>query len=281
PVQSLAAAVQRHARTRTADRAEAPHSSALPHGGGGTVARELGYPYRAVRTVATMIQASEYLNAQLHELHVEPAYERRLRVLLEYCRRGLPSVDETMLRRAFGIAYWAHRDDRRASGERYISHPLEVATIVARDVPFDDVSVAAALLHDTVEDTDLSLELLEAEFGREMALIIDGLTKIDHVFESRELGQAENVRKLMLSMASDIRVIIVKFADRLHNMRTLGSLPQRKQLKIASETQDLFVPLAHRFGLNEVKTELEELCLKYIQPEAYQASCREREEVKM
>src|SRR5690606_31846144 len=90
PVQSLAAAVQRHARTRTADRAEAPHSSALPHGGGGTVARELGYPYRAVRTVATMIQASEYLSAQLHELHVEPAYERRLRVLLEYCRRGLP-----------------------------------------------------------------------------------------------------------------------------------------------------------------------------------------------
>ncbi|MEP0545509.1 MAG: bifunctional (p)ppGpp synthetase/guanosine-3',5'-bis(diphosphate) 3'-pyrophosphohydrolase [Rhodothermales bacterium] len=221
-----------------------------------------------------MIQASKYLSAQLQELQIEPAFERRLRVLLEYCSRNLPSVDEAMLRRAFGIAYWAHRDDHRASGERYISHPLEVATIVARDVPFDDVSVAAALLHDTVEDTDLSLELIEAEFGREMALIIDGLTKIDHVFESRELGQAENVRKLMLSMASDIRVIIVKFADRLHNMRTLGSLPQRKQLKIASETQDLFVPLAHRFGLNEVKTELEELCLKYLQSDAYQEIAR-------
>jgi len=216
-----------------------------------------------------MIQASKYLSAQLHELQIEPAFDRRLRVLLEYCDRNLPRVDEKMLRRAFGIAYWAHRDDRRASGERYISHPLEVATIVARDVPFDDVSVAAALLHDTVEDTDISLELIEGEFGREMALIIDGLTKIDHVFESRELGQAENVRKLMLSMASDIRVIIVKFADRLHNMRTLGSLPQRKQLKIASETQDLFVPLAHRFGLNEVKTELEDLCLKHVQPDAY------------
>ncbi len=221
-----------------------------------------------------MIQASQYLNAQLKELHVEPAFERRLRVLLEYCRRSLPSVDENMLRRAFGIAYWAHRDDRRASGERYISHPLEVATIVAKDIPFDDMTVAAALLHDTVEDTDISLELIEGEFGQKMALIIDGLTKIDHVFESRDLGQAENVRKLMLSMASDIRVILVKFADRLHNMRTLDSLPARKQLKIASETQDLFVPLAHRFGLYEVKTELEDLCLKYIQPEVYREIAR-------
>lgn len=221
-----------------------------------------------------MIQASQYLNAQLHELHVEPAYERRLRVLLEYCRRSIPSVDEAMLRRAFGIAYWAHRDDLRASGERYISHPLEVATIVAQDIPFDDVSVAAALLHDTVEDTDISLELIEGEFGPKMAQIVDGLTKIDHVFETRDLSQAENVRKLMLSMASDIRVILVKFADRLHNMRTLDSLPQRKQLKIASETQDLFVPLAHRFGLYEVKTELEDLCLKYIQPEAYREIAR-------
>ena len=221
-----------------------------------------------------MIQASEYLNAQLQELHVEPAFERRLRVLLEYCRRALPTVDEGMLRRAFGVAYWAHRDDRRASGERYISHPLEVATIVAKDIPFDDVAVAAALLHDTVEDTDISLELIEGEFGSQMAQIIDGLTKIDHVFESRDLGQAENVRKLMLSMASDIRVILVKFADRLHNMRTLGSLPTRKQLKIASETQDLFVPLAHRFGLYEVKTELEDLCLKYLQPEVYREIAR-------
>ncbi|MEM1041909.1 MAG: bifunctional (p)ppGpp synthetase/guanosine-3',5'-bis(diphosphate) 3'-pyrophosphohydrolase [Bacteroidota bacterium] len=218
-----------------------------------------------------MIQASSYFSAQLRDIHVEPAFERRFRVLLEYCRRNLPAVDEDFVRRAFGVAYWAHRDDRRASGERYISHPLEVATIVARDVPFDDVSVIAALLHDTVEDTDLSLELVEAEFGQGMAQIIDGLTKIDHVFASRDLGQAENVRKLMLSMASDIRVIIVKFADRLHNMRTLGSLSQRRQLKIATETHDLFVPLAHRFGLNKVKTELEDLCLKYLQPDAYRA----------
>jgi GTP diphosphokinase / guanosine-3',5'-bis(diphosphate) 3'-diphosphatase len=216
-----------------------------------------------------MIQASPPLHEALRSLDVEPQFERRLRVLLEYARRNLHHVDEAMLRRAFGLAYWAHRDDRRASGEPYIAHPLEVATIVAQKIPFDDVTVAAALLHDTVEDTDISLELIEAEFGHEMRQIIDGLTKIDHVFESRELGQAENVRKLMLSMASDIRVILVKFADRLHNMRTLGSLPQPKQLKIASETRDLFVPLAHRFGLHEVKNELEDLCLKVIEPEAY------------
>ncbi len=221
-----------------------------------------------------MIKASPYLSAQLQDIHVEPAFERRFRVLLEHCRRNLPVVDEAYLRRAFGVAYWAHRHDRRASGERYISHPLEVATIVARDVPFDDVSVVAAILHDTVEDTDISLDLIEAEFGQGMAKIIDGLTKIDYVFASRELGQAENVRKLMLSMASDIRVIIVKFADRLHNMRTLDSLSQPKQLKIASETHDLFVPLAHRFGLNEVKTELEDLCLKYLQPDAYREIAR-------
>lgn len=218
-----------------------------------------------------MIKASSTLREQLTRLEIEPAYERRLRVLLEYVRRNLPGSDEGMIRRAFELAYWAHRDDRRASGELYIAHPLEVATIMAQKIPFDDHAVAAALLHDTVEDTDISLELIEAEFGAEMRRIIDGLTKIDHVFESRELGQAENVRKLVLSMAEDVRVILVKFADRLHNMRTLGSLPPHKRLKIASETRDLFVPLAHRFGLHEVKTELEDLCLKAIEPESYRA----------
>jgi GTP diphosphokinase / guanosine-3',5'-bis(diphosphate) 3'-diphosphatase len=218
-----------------------------------------------------MIQASPPLSEHLRQLEIDPQHERRLKVLLEYARRHLHEVDEEMLRRAFALAYWAHREDRRASGEAYIVHPLEVATLVAQKIPFDDVTVAAALLHDTVEDTDISLELIESEFGSEMRRIIDGLTKIDHVFESRELGQAENVRKLMLSMANDIRVILVKFADRLHNMRTLESLPAPKQLKIASETRDLFVPLAHRFGLHEVKTELEDLSLKYIDPESYRS----------
>ncbi|GAB5537709.1 MAG: bifunctional (p)ppGpp synthetase/guanosine-3',5'-bis(diphosphate) 3'-pyrophosphohydrolase [Rubricoccaceae bacterium] len=217
-----------------------------------------------------MISASADLHRQLDDLHVEPEYERRLRVLLEHCRRNLPSVDERLIRRAFKVAYWAHRNDRRASGELYISHPLEVALIAARDIRADDVTVAAALLHDTVEDTDLSLTLLQSEFGETVAQITDGVTKIGSVFENRALGQAENVRKLMLSMASDVRVILVKFADRLHNMRTLGSLKREKQVRIATETHDLFAPLAHRFGLHEVKSELEDLSLKYLEPEAFQ-----------
>lgn len=218
----------------------------------------------------SMISASATLDQHLRDLVVIPEYERRLRVLLEHCDRNLPSVDEGLIRRAFRVAYWAHRDDRRASGELYISHPLEVALIAAKDIRMDDVTVAAALLHDTIEDTDISFDLLRSEFGDEVAQITDGVTKIGSVFETRALGRAENVRKLMLSMASDVRVILVKFADRLHNMRTLGAMPESKQLRIAAETRDLFAPLAHRFGLHEVKTELEDLSLKYLEPEAFQ-----------
>lgn len=221
-----------------------------------------------------MPTASATLQAALQDLHVEPEFERGVRVLIEHARRTLPTVDEALIRRAFHVAYWAHRDDRRASGELYIAHPLEVAVIAARDIRFDEATVVAALLHDTVEDTDLSLDLIEEEFGPEIAAITDGVTKIGHVFESRAMGRAENVRKLMLSMASDIRVILVKFADRLHNMRTLGALPQRKRVQIATETMDLYVPLAHRFGLHEVKTEFEDLALKYLEPEAYQNIAR-------
>ena len=175
-----------------------------------------------------MIQASETLHRQLSELDVAPEYERQLRVLLEHARRNLPSVDEDLIRRAFRVAYWAHRDDRRATGELYISHPLEVAVIAARDIRADDVTVAAALLHDTVEDTDLSLSLIESEFGPEIAAITDGVTKIGSIVGGRGLKHDENVRKLMLSMASDVRVILVKFADRLHNMRTLAR-PESRQ----------------------------------------------------
>lgn len=214
-----------------------------------------------------MIQASAILKNT--DLQIEPELEAQLNELLEICRRTLPSVNDDLIRRAFKLSYWAHRNHRRASGELYITHPIEVATIVARDIGFDDISVAAALLHDTVEDTEFSLDFIREEFGSTMASIIDGLTKIGDVFATRELGQAENVRKLMLSMATDIRVILVKFADRLHNMRTLESLPKNKQLKIASETLDLFAPLAHRFGLHAVKSELEDLSLRSLNPEAY------------
>ena len=214
-----------------------------------------------------MIEVSDILKNA--DIHVEPEYEQKLEELLELCRKHLLSVNEELIKRAFRLSYWAHRNDRRASGELYINHPLAVAAIVAKDISFDDISVAAALLHDVVEDTELSVEFIKQEFDDTLAIIIDGLTKIDGVFASRELGQAENVRKLMLSMASDIRVILVKFADRLHNMRTLDSLPRKKQIKIASETLDLFAPLAHRFGLFAIKGELEDLTLKILKPESY------------
>jgi len=218
-----------------------------------------------------MIQASATLHQHLRDLRVQPEYERRLRLLIEHARRNLPAVDEDRIRRAFQVAYWAHRDDHRASGELYIAHPLEVALIAAKDIRLDEATVIAALLHDTVEDTDMSLELIEAEFGPEVARITDGVTKIGHIFGTREMGHAENVRKLMLSMASDIRVILVKFADRLHNMRTLASLPLDRRLQVAAETLDLYAPLAHRFGLHEMKTELEDLSLKYLEPDSYRA----------
>ncbi|MFB6273022.1 MAG: bifunctional (p)ppGpp synthetase/guanosine-3',5'-bis(diphosphate) 3'-pyrophosphohydrolase [Salinibacter sp.] len=214
-----------------------------------------------------MIQASAV--PRQVEIDIDPEYQDRLEELLSVCRQHLPAVDEHMIRRAFRLSYWAHRNDWRESGEKYVSHPLRVATIVARDIGLDDTSVAAALLHDVVEDTELSLDLIEDEFGETMRTIIDGLTKIEGVFSSQKLGQAENVRKLMLSMASDLRVILVKFADRLHNMRTIEALPKKKQLQKASETQELFAPLAHRFGLFTIKSELEDLSFKILDPEAY------------
>jgi GTP pyrophosphokinase/guanosine-3',5'-bis(diphosphate) 3'-pyrophosphohydrolase len=214
-----------------------------------------------------MIQASAV--PQKGEIDIDPKYRQQREDLLSQCRAHLPAVDADMIRRAFRLSYWAHRNDWRESGEKYVSHPLRVASIVARDIGLDDTSVAAALLHDVVEDTELSLSLIEDEFGATMANIIDGLTKIEGVFTSQKLGQAENVRKLMLSMATDLRVILVKFADRLHNMRTIEALPRKKQLRKASETLNLFAPLAHRFGLFPIKSELEDLCFEILDPEAY------------
>lgn len=226
-----------------------------------------------------MLRASSILSNT--DLQVEPEFEAGLDELLDACRQSLRSVDEDMIRRAFMLGYWAHRNDRRASGERFITHPIEVATIVARDIGFDDVSVISALLHDTVEDTEFSLDLIREEFGDAVSNIVDGLTKIRGVSWNPELGQAENVRKLMLSMATDIRVILIKFADRLHNLRTIGSLPKQKQLKIASETLDLFAPLAHRFGLHAIKAELEDISLKILHPEEYRGVVRSLQATKV
>ncbi len=219
-----------------------------------------------------MVQVSTLLKEG--DLNIPEAYQQRLEALIQVCHKHLARVDENLIRRAFRVSYWAHRDHRRVTGEPYILHPLEVAFIVAEDISFDDVSVAAALLHDVVEDSDISLDFIREEFGEPMGIIIDGLTKIQDVFTSRELGQAENVRKLMLSMAEDIRVILVKFADRLHNMRTIEALPPQKRLKIATETLELFAPLAHRFGLFKIKSELEDLSLKVLHPDDYYAIVR-------
>lgn len=229
-------------------------------------------PVDAVVTPAPrpLSRETEALWAEVEAFPVPRQFQRKLNALLKVCRETLPDVDEALIEMAFLLAHWAHRNDKRATGEPYITHPLEVAAIVARHIHFDDTCVAAALLHDVVEDNSrLTVRHIEELFDPTLAGIVDGVTKIEREFESREMRQAENFRKLLLSMASDIRVILVKFGDRLHNMRTIGSLREEKQLKIASETLELFAPLAHRFGLYSIKNEFEDLGLKAINPEAY------------
>ncbi len=196
-------------------------------------------------------------------------FKTRLRALVESCKQNLKSFDEQLITRAFYLCYDAHRHTNRASGEPYYTHPHEVALVVAREIPLDDVSVAAALLHDVVEDTEYTLDDIRAEFGDDVAEIVDGVTKITGVFKSHEVTKAASYRKLLISMVNDVRVILVKFADRLHNMRTLQSLPEHKQKRMARETLDIYAPFAHRFGLGNLKWELEDLSFKYLNPESY------------
>lgn len=193
----------------------------------------------------------------------------RYRTLLRSLSESADSDDKKLIRKAFNLAKDAHAEVRRKSGEPYIFHPIEVATIVAKEIGLGPISVASALIHDVVEDSDYTLEDIERLFGEEIARIIDGLTKISGVFDQNISMQAENFRKMLLTISDDIRVIIIKLADRLHNMRTMESMPPHKQLKIASETLYLYAPLAHRIGLYNIKTELEDLSLKYTEPEVY------------
>ncbi|MGB0934382.1 MAG: RelA/SpoT family protein [Lishizhenia sp.] len=174
-----------------------------------------------------------------------------------------------MIRKAFDIAVEAHKDMRRKSGEPYIYHPISVARICAEEMGLGATAIACALLHDTVEDTYITLEDIEESFGSTSRKIIDGLTKIPEVFDENASIQAENFRKMILTISDDLRVVLIKLADRLHNMRTLSSMRIDKQLKIASETNFLYAPLAHRLGLYTIKNELEDLCLKYTNPEKY------------
>lgn len=178
--------------------------------------------------------------------------------------------DTSLIRKAFDMALEAHKDMRRKSGEPYIYHPIAVAKICAEEMGLGATAVVCALLHDTVEDTHITLEDVEDLFGPRVRLIIDGLTKIPEVFDENASIQAENFRKMILTISDDLRVVLIKLADRLHNMRTLGSMRADKQLKIASETKFLYAPLAHRLGLYSIKTELEDLSMMYCETDIYQ-----------
>ena len=195
---------------------------------------------------------------------------KQYKKLLKISYRTLSKEDKKLIRNAFDIAVDAHKEQRRKSGEAYIFHPIAVAKIVASEIGLDSTSIAAALLHDVVEDTDYTLADIEQMFGESVARIVDGLTKISHLSTDKNNSlQAENFRKMLLTLNEDIRVIIIKIADRLHNMQTMGAMPPNKQVKIASETLYIYAPLAHRIGMYNIKSELEDLSLKYTEPEVY------------
>ncbi|MGM0504949.1 MAG: RelA/SpoT family protein [Bacteroidota bacterium] len=200
----------------------------------------------------------------------ENAYAEELyNDLIASCSKHVKVNDIELIRKAFDLAKESHKGVKRKSGEPYIIHPLAVAKIVTSEIGLGAISIACALLHDVVEDTDYTLEDIRHLFGDKIASIIDGLTKIAGVFDNRSSLQAENFRKMLLTMSDDVRVILIKLADRLHNMRTLDSMLPNKQLKIAGETVYLYAPLAHRLGLYAIKTELEDLSLKYRHPKVY------------
>jgi len=194
---------------------------------------------------------------------------RKYRALLRALKPKLKPGSKEQVRVAFEIAAEAHKTTRRKSGEPYILHPLAVAMICVEEIGLGVRSTICALLHDTVEDTDITLEMISREFGPEIAKIVDGLTKISNVLDANSSQQAENFKKILLTLTDDPRVILIKLADRLHNMRTLGSMKREKQLKIASETVYVYAPLAHRMGLYNIKTEMEDLAMKYMEPDSY------------
>ncbi len=206
---------------------------------------------------------------------------KKYRSLLRVLRPSLQKGDRSSIRKAFDMALEAHKDMRRRSGEPYIFHPIAVAQIAAEEIGLGPTSIICALLHDIVEDTSVSLETVEKEFGKKTATIIDGLTKISGVFDQKSSIQAENFRKMLLTLADDVRVILIKLADRLHNMRTLDSLPTEKQLKISSETNYLYAPLAHRLGLYAIKSELEDLSMKYTERPTYKFIAQKLAETKV
>ena len=206
---------------------------------------------------------------------------KQYKELLQISYQTLSNKDKTLIRSAFDTAVHAHRNQRRKSGEPYVFHPISVAKIVAQEIGLDATSIAAALLHDVVEDTEYSFEDIEKLFGSDVMRIVEGLTKISKLSKESNVSlQAENFRKLLITLNDDIRVIIIKIADRLHNMQTLDSMPEYKQIRIASETLYIYAPLSHRIGLYNIKTELEDLSFKYTEADRYESIKNKIEESK-
>ena len=219
-----------------------------------------------------MIASDEIENKEIAKQYKE---------LLQISYQTLSDKDKKLIRSAFDTAVHAHRNQRRKTGEPYIFHPINVAKIVAHQIGLDATSIASALLHDVVEDTDYKFEELEKLFGTGVAKIVEGLTKISKLSKESDISlQAENFKKLLLTLNDDIRVIIIKIADRLHNMQTLDAMPEHKQLKISSETLYIYAPLAHRIGLYNIKTELEDLSFKYTEPVRFESIKNNIEESK-
>jgi len=205
------------------------------------------------------------INSEQERLEILRQYRR----LIEVWHTRKNTEDKWLVRKAFRIAADAHKDMRRKSGEPFILHPISVAIIAAKEIGLGRTSIISALLHDTVEDTDLTLDDIVGIFGAEVGRIIDGLTKIDEISGSSSTAQAETIKKLLFTLSDDVRVILIKLADRIHNMRTLDSMPRDKQLRVVSETQYIYAPLAYRLGLYSIKSELEELSFKFSQPKIY------------
>lgn len=225
----------------------------------------------------TVASAPKY---NLNEEQEKKLILREYRALLRALKVKLKPGDRKLIRIAFELSAEAHKTMRRKSGEPYILHPLAVARICVEEIGLGIRSTICALMHDTVEDTDITLEDVEREFGNEIARIVDGLTKISNVIDVNASQQAENFRKILLTLTDDPRVILIKLADRLHNMRTMDSMKREKQLKISSETVYVYAPLAHRMGLYNIKTELEDLAMKYLEPDQYREIARKLAETR-
>jgi GTP pyrophosphokinase len=225
----------------------------------------------------TVAQKPKY---NLNEEQEKKLILREYRALLRGLKTSIKPGDRKLIRTAFEIAADAHKSMRRKSGEPYILHPLAVARICVEEIGLGVRSTICALLHDTVEDTDITLEDVQREFGSEIAKIVDGLTKISNVIDVNASQQAENFKKILLTLTDDPRVILIKLADRLHNMRTLDSMKHDKQLRVSSETVYVYAPLAHRMGLYSIKTELEDLSMKYLEPDTYKEIARKLAETR-